>query len=434
MSSERACTFFQKGLCRNGEHCPFVHVLSSDAQKVPIFCRFGLSCMRSDCYFVHPDHEGMWQIAIPCRDGANCSRTDCIFAHPEGTRNHEIGKVPEKRICVWFQKGKCRNGIDCEFQHVQEERDGNIIVVRNLGKAKGPAILEIELLEHFRLFGYVTRVLVKTDLNSRCRGFAFIIFADTSSASEAMKCPHPVWDIKLKSDLPMYIEGEKRPSRKTHPDRVNAPCRLPFTRNQKVLLLGEGDFSFTAAAIAMGCLDASRALSTSIEPPRCQKHLEILRIKGVQCRTDVDARSLSFEDFEERFDVVFNFPHTGEPSIEANISLLKMFFESAMAILCPGGIVAALKQTWPYSGTSKAVKRQVSECCLSLSGQGTSSQGLHNNRPHTTQRGASPICKDSGVCKACRADYSFLITCDVSMSQLSVIDAQKKSCRCLHTA
>ena len=283
------------------------------------------------------------QVEVPCREGASCSRPDCVFVHPDGR------KAPEKRICVWFQKGKCRNGSDCEFQHVQEERDGNIIVVRNLGKAEEPKILEVELLEHFKRFGYITRVQVKTDLNNRCRGFAFVVFADASFASEAVKCTHPVWDIKIKSDLPMYIEGEKRQTRKTRPeDQVRAPCRMPFTKHQRVLLVGEGDFSFTAASVAMGCLTPSLAVSTSNELPRCKKHLENLRIKGVQCRTDVDATSLSFE---EQFDVVvFNFPHTGEPSIEANVCLLKMFFESAKEILSPDGIVAvSLKQTWPYS-------------------------------------------------------------------------------------
>eukprot|EP00438_Fugacium_kawagutii_P003875 Skav215224 [mRNA] locus=scaffold341:240776:241771:+ [translate_table: standard] len=272
-----------------------------------------------------------------------------MFVHPEtGDVEVEV-KVPETRICVWFQKGKCRNGTECEFKHVQEERDGNIIVVRNLGKAEDPKELEVKLLEHFKLFGYVARVMVKTDLNNRCRGFAFVIFANTSSASDAVNSTHPIWDIKIKSDLPMYIEGEQRPSRKMRPeDRVFAPCRLAFQRFHKVLLVGEGDFSFTAAALAMGCLDPSQTVSTSIESPRCKKHLENLCNKGVLCRTDVDATSL---EFQETFDVVvFNFPHTGEPSIEANINLLKMFFQSAIAVLRPGGTVAvSLKQTWPYN-------------------------------------------------------------------------------------
>ncbi|CAK9066552.1 unnamed protein product [Durusdinium trenchii] len=262
---------------------------------------------------------------------------------------HNLPALPEERICVWFQKGKCKNGTKCQFMHVRQERDGNVVVVRNLAKSTDPEVLETELLQHFKTYGYVTRIQVKTDLNNRCRGFAFVVFADANSALEALKCPHPFWNIKLKSDLPMYIEGETRPSRKTHSqDRVSSPARLAFTRNQTVLLIGEGDFSFAAASVAMGCLDPSNTLATSVEPPRCTKHLEYLYAKGMECRTDVDATSLTFT---ESYDVVvFNFPHTGEPSIEANVTLLKRFFRSAVDLLLPGGIVAvSLKQTWPYS-------------------------------------------------------------------------------------
>ena len=322
MNGSRPCTWFQVGQCRNGDTCPFEHVLSSSKPT----------------------------ISVPCRYGASCTRADCIFGHPPGTEKiHNLPALPEERICVWFQKGKCKNGTKCQFMHVRQERDGNVVVVRNLAKSTDPEVLETELLQHFKTYGYVTRIQVKTDLNNRCRGFAFVVFADANSALEALKCPHPFWNIKLKSDLPMYIEGETRPSRKTHSqDRVSSPARLAFTRNQTVLLIGEGDFSFAAASVAMGCLDPSNTLATSVEPPRCTKHLEYLYAKGMECRTDVDATSLTFT---ESYDVVvFNFPHTGEPSIEANVTLLKRFFRSAVDLLLPGGIVAvSLKQTWPYS-------------------------------------------------------------------------------------
>ena len=280
---------------------------------------------------------------------ASAAHVQIVFLHIQKELSPQVAGQQETRICVWFQKGKCWHGTSCEFQHVQQERDGNIIVVRNLGKANEPEVLEVELLEYFKTFGYITRIQVKTDLNNRCRGFAFIIFADASFAVEAVKCRHPIWDIKLKSDLPMYNEGEVQPIRKACLDRVKALSQLPFRKGQKVLLVGEGDFSYTAAALKMGCLDPS-SIATSMEAPRCKKHLEELEKKGVKCYTDVDATSLTLE---EDFDVVvFNFPHTGEPSIEANVRLLIKFkfFESSVAVLRPGGTVAvSLKQTWPYS-------------------------------------------------------------------------------------
>ena len=137
---------------------------------------------------------------VPCRYGAKCFRADCRFTHPDEDRI----VLPEQRTCVWFQKGKCRNGTKCPFQHVQEERDGNIIVVRNLPKADLPEALHFQLLQHFKSFGYITRIQVKTDLDQRCRGFAFVIFADACSAMEAVNSEHPDWDIKLKADLPMF--------------------------------------------------------------------------------------------------------------------------------------------------------------------------------------------------------------------------------------
>lgn len=221
--------------------------------------------------------------------------------------------------------------------------------MRNLSKSVEPSALETQIRLHFQPFGYIARVQVKTDLNNRCRGFAFVVFADADSVTTALQRDHPVWDITRKVDLPMCVEGEERLSRKTSAAaRVDAPLRLPFSLADRVLLVGEGDFSYTAAAVGCGVLEPSRVLATSNEPPRIATHIERLRKQGVRCRTDVDATSLALV---ETFDViVFNFPHTGEPSIERNQDLLKASFRSTRNVLRKGGRVAvALKQTWPYA-------------------------------------------------------------------------------------
>jgi len=343
-------------------------------------CRDGALCTRPGCWFQHPPgHEPVAATPSPCRFGAACLRPGCWFAHPDtrpslaeapeericvwfqNGRCHNGADckfkhvkqefVPEERVCVWFQKGRCQNGADCKFKHVRQERDANVVVVRDLPKRRDPDGLAEELRQHFRQCGYICRVQVKADLDKKCRGFAFIIFADTAQAAAAVRLGHPTWDVRRKTDLPMYIEGETRPSRKTSAlacAPISAPLRFPFASADRVLLVGEGNFSYALAAVASGRLQPALATATSNEQPRTRSHLDKLKDAGVDCRCDVDATRLALLG---RFDVVvFNHPHTGEPSVEANRSLLEGFFGSAAEVLRPGGRAAVtVKQTWPYS-------------------------------------------------------------------------------------
>jgi len=208
--------------------------------------------------------------------------------------------------------------------------------------------LQSDLLDHFKSFGYVSSIRVKTDLSNRCRGFAFVIFCDVDAATQAVQHQHPIWDIKLKVDLPMYVEGEQRPKQRANLFvRSNAPLRLPFGTGDRVLLLGEGDFSFARATVAAGLLSTSKTVATSNNDPRNLEHLGWLVSQGVQCHTDVDVfNSMPRGPFDL---VMFNFPHTGEPSIERNQLLLAVIFRRARAVLGERGRVAiSLKQTWPY--------------------------------------------------------------------------------------
>ena len=72
---------------------------------------------------------------------------------------------------------------------------------------------------------------------------------------------------------------------------------------------------------------------------------------GLRCLTDIDATRLAEASLTRAFDVVvFNFPHTGEPNVEANQALLKGFLGSATTSLREKGRIAVtLKQTWPYT-------------------------------------------------------------------------------------
>merc|ERR1712194_369240 len=93
-------------------------------------CRFGLGCKRPGCWYEHPCGHIVENVElIPCRFGVECTRMDCYFTHPSNrpTQSTPEEQDPENRVCVWFQKGKCRNGTSCKFKHIQEERDGNVI-------------------------------------------------------------------------------------------------------------------------------------------------------------------------------------------------------------------------------------------------------------------------------------------------------------------
>jgi len=328
-------------------------------------CRFGSACTRAGCWYEHPaGHEVAVAEPIRCRYGLSCTRRDCRFEHPLGhavaaaaaSHNDELEDdvcraydETDDRVCVWFQKGRCRNGSSCKYQHIQQERDGNVIVVRDLDKSLTSSNLDFQVRQFFQRYGYISKVQIKTDLDRRCRGFAFVVFADADSVEAAMQCDHPTWDIKRKNTLGMYVEGDVRTDRKTKALAQGAAHpSMPFSKTDRVLLLGEGNFSYALAAVKGGFLDASRTMATSCEPPRDDSYLKTLRSVGMHCLTDVDATRLAMDDL---FDViVFNFPHNGEPSIERSQDLIRNLFRSARAVLQRGGHVAiSLKQTWPYS-------------------------------------------------------------------------------------
>eukprot|EP00668_Euglena_longa_P013908 GGOE01017859.1.p1 GENE.GGOE01017859.1~~GGOE01017859.1.p1 ORF type:complete len:760 (-),score=116.95 GGOE01017859.1:224-2503(-) len=140
-------------------------------------------------------------------------------------------------------------------------------------------------------------------------------------------------------------------------------CAVPFEK--PVLLLGEGNFSFTIAlANALGTgagivattQDSMDQLGHRVGGVAALALLETqLRLLGVKLLFEVDATTLAFGTTscpvnvvtvagEKQFrHVVFNFPETGhhDPAIkrEANRLLLRPFFHDARAMLQPAGHV-----------------------------------------------------------------------------------------------
>ncbi|XP_008211400.1 mitochondrial ribosome-associated GTPase 2 isoform X2 [Nasonia vitripennis] len=117
-----------------------------------------------------------------------------------------------------------------------------------------------------------------------------------------------------------------------------------FNENAKVLLVGEGNFSF-AVTLVKHNLNV-RLIATCYEKDvneTGKKNIDILKSHGIHVLVGVDATK--FEEHKilssQSFDiVVFNFPHVGgKMRIEKNRELLRQFFISVKSVLHKDGKV-----------------------------------------------------------------------------------------------
>lgn len=138
---------------------------------------------------------------------------------------------------------------------------------------------------------------------------------------------------------------------------------LPFAAGQRALLVGEGDFSFSCAMtqLLVGQLDG--VVTTTLDSqketrkkyPRSKRYTDQLRKRGAKVTYGVDAtkaKALAACDANGGFDrIVFQFPHSGQQRVHVNRALLRDFFEAAVGVLAPGGlVVVTLKERRPYTG------------------------------------------------------------------------------------
>ncbi|CAE8718360.1 unnamed protein product, partial [Polarella glacialis] len=87
------CMYHLQGVCQFGANCAFAHDLS-ELQGAPDLRKTRL-----------------------CKSGGGpCKDPTCTFAHNEDElRSTQM--FYKKTLCIWYEKGRCRNGDQCRFAH-----------------------------------------------------------------------------------------------------------------------------------------------------------------------------------------------------------------------------------------------------------------------------------------------------------------------------
>ncbi|KAM3420683.1 hypothetical protein BST61_g3938 [Cercospora zeina] len=157
---------------------------------------------------------------------------------------------------------------------------------------------------------------------------------------------------------------------------------IPFLAEDRILLIGEGDFSFSRSLVAEhGCCDITATCYDSQEElfgkyrPQGESHVQYLEDQGQKVLYNVDATKLDqhkplskIVTEDGKFDVVlFNFPHVGGKSTDVNRQvrfnqeLLVKFFQTVQGVLAvkkkndnndedgSGKVVVTLFEGEPYT-------------------------------------------------------------------------------------
>ncbi|KAL7582795.1 hypothetical protein Lser_V15G45720 [Lactuca serriola] len=155
-----------------------------------------------------------------------------------------------------------------------------------------------------------------------------------------------------------------------------------YSSNHQILLVGEGDFSFSVS-LAMAFGSASNIVASSIDTydyliknyKNAKANLDILRKFGAQLLHVVNAVKMkNHTDLRKQKSdrIVYNFPHSGDRGKESDEdiivnhqNLVQSFLWNARALLRPKGeIHVTHKTTHPYSSWN--IEEVASECGLTL--------------------------------------------------------------------
>jgi len=170
---------------------------------------------------------------------------------------------------------------------------------------------------------------------------------------------------KAKQAVPRTITTSKLQKPKKPRSQEPGKPIIPFSPNDSLLLVGEGDFSFANAVLNHHSFSSLIATSYDTREevlrkyPQTSAHIEHLCENECDVLHGIDAGKLETVKRlkKKRFDtIIFMFPHIGglstdqDRQVRLNQELLLKFFKSATKLLSPHGtIVVTLFDGLPYT-------------------------------------------------------------------------------------